>query len=175
MLLNYIDIGVSYFVALTPIVFIIMAVFYGIKFLVKRKFNFKPLSMLCEFAWVLTVLIILSITGVIGGDYGNTSIFQGNIHFSFSLFQEGLSTATLLNLILFIPFGFFSPIIFKKLREKWIYGILIGLVFSIIIEFFQTFSGRFIQLDDILMNTLGTFIGYEIYIFLRNKMRKKKS
>lgn len=52
MLLNYIDIGVSYFLVLTPIVFIIMAVFYGIKFLVKRKFNFKPLSMLCKFEMI---------------------------------------------------------------------------------------------------------------------------
>ncbi|WP_346961621.1 VanZ family protein [Clostridium sp.] len=134
--------------------------------LVKRKLEFKPLRMLCEFAWILTVAVILKITGIIGGDFGTTSIFDGNVQFSFDFFKEGLSTAALLNLILFIPFGFFSAIVFKKLRDKWIYGILIGIISSVTIEFLQTFTGRFVELEDVLMNTIGTFIGYTIWFLL---------
>ena len=74
--------------------------------------------------------------------------------------------ATLLNVILFIPYGFLSTVIFKKVREKWIYGLLVGLIFTVIIEFLQIFVGRFVQLDDILMNTLGTYIGYILFISL---------
>ena len=88
-----------------------------------------------------------------------TSILNGNVHFSFSLFQDGISMATLLNILLFIPFGFFSNIVFNKHQNKWMYGILIGFIFSIVIEFLQTFTGRFAELEDILMNTSGTFIG----------------
>lgn len=156
---------------------IIFCIFTAVKFLIKRKLVFKPSIMLCEFSWFLTVIVILNITGIIGpmsGDFGTTSIFDGSAQLSFDLFEEGLSTATLLNMILFIPFGFFSPVAFKKLGHKWSYGILIGLIFSVIIEFLQTFTGRFVQLDDLLMNTIGTFIGYEIWFWLSKLIQSLK-
>jgi len=140
--------------------------FTVIKFLVKRKFEFKPLIMLCEFAWIITVFLILKITGILGEYFGTTSFNYGIANFSFNLFKEELHIATLLNIILFIPFGFFSAIVFEKLRDKWIYGVLIGLIFSVIIEFLQTFNGRYGSSQDILTNTIGTFIGYEIWFWL---------
>lgn len=45
------------------------------------------------------------------------------------------------------------------LTTSQIYGILIGFLFTSIIETIQLFTGRFFQLDDIIMNTLGTYIG----------------
>ena len=175
MLMNYLRIGIATFVYLAPVALFIICIFIGVKFLVKRKFEFKPMKLLCEFAWILTVLAILKITGIIGGDFSTTSIFNGDAHISFSLFEEGLSMATLLNVILFAPFGFFSPIVFNKLHNKKIYGILIGIIFSIVIESVQTFTGRFIQLDDMLMNTLGTFIGYELWFLLSTVKLKQKN
>lgn len=166
MLINYLRIGIATFIYLIPVAFIILCSVIGIKFLIKRRFEFKPIKLLCEFAWILTVLSILKITGIIVGDFNTTSIFNGDAQISFSLFEEGLSMATLLNIILFIPFGFFSPIVFNKLKNNKIYGILIGIIFSLVIESLQIFIGRFVQLDDMLMNTLGTFIGYEIWFLL---------
>ena len=173
MLMNYLRIGIATFVYLAPVAFFILCTFIGVKFLVKRKFEFKPMKLLCDFAWILIVLAILAITGIIGGDFSTTSIFNGDAHISFSLFEEGLSMATLLNVILFVPFGFFSPIVFNKLQKKKIYGILIGIIFSIVIESLQTFTGRFVQLDDMLMNTLGTFIGYELWFLLSSVKLKE--
>ena len=175
MLMNYLRIGIATFVYLAPVALFIICTFIGVKFLVKRKFEFKPMKLLCEFAWILTVLAILKITGIIGGDFSTTLIFNGDSHISFSLFEEGLSMATLLNVILFVPFGFFSPIVFNKLQKKKIYGILIGIIFSIVIESVQTFTGRFVQLDDMLMNTLGTFIGYELLFLLSTVKLKQKN
>lgn len=173
MLNNYIVIGVWTFINLIPAALIIFCAVIGGKFLVKRKFEFKPLKMLCEFAWILIVLSILKITGIIGGDFSTTSIFNGNAHISFNIFEEGLSMAAVLNIILFIPFGFLSPIVFNKLKDKRIYVFLIGIIFSLAIEFLQTFTGRFVELADVLTNTLGTFIGYEIcMLFSRLKHRK---
>jgi glycopeptide antibiotics resistance protein len=164
MLSSYLQNGIFYFYGSIHKVVIVFCVFIVIKFLVKRKFQFKPLSMLCEFAWILTVFLILQITGIIGDNFGTTSFCYGIANFGF--FREGLSITTLLNIILFIPFGFFSAIVFKKLGDIWIYGVLIGLIFSVIIEFLQTFNGRYGSLQDVLMNTIGTFIGYEIWFWL---------
>lgn len=166
VLRSYLQDGIFAFYCVRTIALIVFCIFTTIKFLAKRKFEFKPFTMLCEFAWILTVLMILKITGIIGGNFGTTSLLYGIANFDFNLFKEGLSVATLLNIILFIPFGFFSPIVFKKLRDKWSYGVLIGLIFSVVIEFLQTFNGRYGELEDVLMNTIGTSIGYEICFWL---------
>ncbi len=171
---SHLQYGIFAFYCVRTIALIIFCVFTVIKFLVKRKYEFKPFSMLCELAWILTVLMILKITGIIDSNFGTTSLFNGTANFSFDLFKEELSIATLLNIILFIPFGFFSAIVFKKLRDKWIYGIFIGLIFSMIIEFLQTFNGRYGELEDVLMNTIGTFIGYEIWFWLSKLKEKQK-
>lgn len=174
MLDIYLQGAIIDFHSVIPIALIIFCVFTVVKFLVKRKYEFKPLSVLCEFAWILTVLTILKITGIIGDYFGTTSFCDGIVNFSFSLFKESLSIATLLNIVLFIPFGFLSAIIFKKLRNKWIYGILIGFIFSVIIEFLQTFNGRYGSLQDVIMNTIGTFIGYGIWFWSSKFNQKKK-
>lgn len=175
MLMNYLMTGINTFSYMIPTAIIIFAIGSGIKFLFKKTIKLHIPSMLCEFVWILILLSILQITGIIGGSFGITSPLDGSMHFSFSLFDEGLSIATLLNIALLIPFGFFSPIVFKRIQSKWIYGILIGFIFSVTIEFLQTFTGRFAQVNDILMNTLGTFIGYEIWFILSkiNHNRKK--
>lgn len=174
MLMNYLMTGINTFSYMIPTAIIIFAIALGIKFLLKKTIKLHIPSMLCEFVLILIFLSILEITGIIGGSFGTTSPFDGSMHFSFSLFDEGLSTASLLNIGLFIPFGFFSPIVFKRIQSKWIYGILIGFIFSVTIEFLQTFTGRFVQVDDILMNTLGTFIGYEIWGVLSKKNHTRK-
>lgn len=145
-------------------------IYTAAKFGIKRKAEFKPLVILSEFFWILNILAIMKITGIMEGIFGITSPFDGNVHISFGFFEEGLSMAALLNIALFIPFGFFSLAVFRRLKNRWFYGILIGLIFSIIIEFLQSFTGRFVQLDDLVMNTLGAFLGYEIcLLFLKLK------
>lgn len=163
MLSNYLNIGISYLTFHIPSSFVIFLIYFGIKSLIKKRIKIKPINIICEFLWILIVLTILSITGVLGGDFGVTSI--SNMNFSFSILEEGISMATILNIVLFIPFGFLSALNFKKLRDKRIYGILIGLIFTITIEFLQSFTGRFVQLEDIIMNTIGTYIGYILFIY----------
>lgn len=172
MLLNYLLTGISAFLNILPLAFIVFCVFTGVKLLLKTMLI--PFRMLCEFIWILIMFMILKITGIIGGDFGTTSIIMGNVNFSLDLFEEGLSIAALLNIALFIPFGFFSTIVFRNLQSKWIYGILIGLIFSGIIEFLQIFAGRFVQINDILMNTLGTFLGFILCSILSKLNRKMK-
>lgn len=145
-----------------PRVILGFIVYFIIKVLLQRRYKIKVLNTIFEYCFILIIILILKITGIIFGNFGATSIFTGNVNFSFNLFEEGLSRATVLNLVLFIPFGFLAALAIKKLREKWFYGLLVGMIFSIIIEFLQSFIGRYVQIDDIVMNTIGSFIGYEI-------------
>lgn len=64
------------------------------------------------------------------------------------------------NILLFIPLGFFLPLLwnqFKHLKNC----LKAGLLFSLIIEYSQLVTGRgYCQTDDVLTNVLGTLVGY---------------
>ncbi|WP_231595941.1 VanZ family protein [Bacillus sp. LK2] len=66
----------------------------------------------------------------------------------------------LFNIILFMPFGF--ALLWKKHTKLSIYQVtMIGFVFSLLIEFTQYAfpSGRSSDIDDVILNTVGTLLG----------------
>lgn len=75
---------------------------------------------------------------------------------------------TLLNVVYFIPFGYYLKSLFN-FEFKWI--VFFGFLFSFFIEFMQisgifgiyNCSWRYFDIDDILTNTIGTIIGVKIY------------
>lgn len=74
------------------------------------------------------------------------------------------------NLILLIPLAIILPMIFKKLRDNNI-TILICFLISILIEFMQYLSMflgnvRAVDIDDVILNTLGGVIGFLIFKLL---------
>ena len=71
-------------------------------------------------------------------------------------------TGYLLNIVMFVPLGFFIPLIWKQMR-KLSDAILAGAAFSILIELSQLLSYRGTDIDDIIMNTLGASIGCIMY------------
>ena len=68
----------------------------------------------------------------------------------------------LLNVVLFVPLGFFIPLIWKQMG-KLSNSLLAGAAFSILIELSQLLSYRGTDIDDLITNTLGATIGYLIY------------
>lgn len=168
--------GIWILVGLFPMALIIFAgvmiIEVGIEFIQKKKIEVKILNWLCQFLWILIVVSILKITGIIGGSFGISSPLDSYI--SFKLFEDGFNAATILNICLFIPYGFLPVFIFKNIHKHWWNGVILGAVFSIGIEFLQTFIGRFAQLDDVIMNTCGTLVGFLIgCLLLRITTRKK--
>ena len=69
---------------------------------------------------------------------------------------------TLLNVLLCIPLGLTLPLTKKGISYKHV--ILVGLIVSLTTETLQLFTHRGdFETKDIIMNTLGTVIGYTIY------------
>lgn len=79
------------------------------------------------------------------------------------------------NILLFIPLGILLPLISVRLRYAY-RCILLGVLLSLAIEFAQLFTQRgYWQIEDVLMNGIGTFVGYcisyvSITIFILQKM-----
>lgn len=77
-----------------------------------------------------------------------------------------------LNAALFVPFGFLVPVLWRELRS---WGTVTGAGFltSLLIECIQLFAFRATDVDDLIMNTLGAFVGYVLaWIFLHGYWKK---
>lgn len=67
------------------------------------------------------------------------------------------------NIILFMPLGFLLPFKFKWIN-KLVKAVLVGFIVSIFIELTQLLLPfRQTDIDDVILNTLGTGIGYGLY------------
>ena len=86
--------------------------------------------------------------------------------------QDVHITSYILNIILFVPLGVLAPIVWKKM-DKLINTVSLGFIFTLFIELTQLLNNRITDIDDIIMNVLGTIIGFVIFKIL-NKITKSK-
>lgn len=82
-------------------------------------------------------------------------------------FHDGISKDDLLNVLMTIPFGFLLP--FVKKRVTWKTALIAGAVLGTTIELLQLllaaiqgFSYRYVDVADVICNTVGTMIGWLI-------------
>lgn len=67
------------------------------------------------------------------------------------------------NIIMFIPFGILLPILFKRIRRV-LNCVGLGFLNSCVIEIAQFVTRRgYLQLDDVITNTVGALIGWLIW------------
>lgn len=82
------------------------------------------------------------------------------------------------NIILTIPFGFIYTLTFNK-RKTLVNTIIPGIIFSILIELLQLLIGqvigysyRVVDIDDVLLNTIGITMGYYLFIIIKPTLQK---
>lgn len=68
-------------------------------------------------------------------------------------------SATFLNILLFLPLGFLSAILWKPFRTSR-YNLMLGFCVSLAIEILQMFTFRATDINDLITNTLGSLIGW---------------
>ena len=64
-----------------------------------------------------------------------------------------------LNAIMFAPLGFLLPAYFERYRH-WGRTLAAGFLTSLTVELIQLFTFRATDVDDLIMNTLGTLVGF---------------
>lgn len=79
---------------------------------------------------------------------------------------------TILNIILFIPMGFFLPLLYEKhdgLKKTAIVGFLV----SLSVEIAQLFGFGTTDINDLITNTFGACLGYGIYRLIKKAVPKQ--
>lgn len=80
------------------------------------------------------------------------------------------------NVCMSVPYGIFVMIFIKN--KKWWKLLILAFIFTISIEALQFVIGtvidnmyRTIDIDDVILNALGAYIGYGLYKILPNNMK----
>ena len=69
------------------------------------------------------------------------------------------------NIVMFLPFGFFAALLWRGCT--WKRAVLMGLGITTCIECWQKLVGRYFDVDDIILNTLGVLCGYLLWRILK--------
>lgn len=70
------------------------------------------------------------------------------------------------NIVMFIPWGFCLPLLWKEYRS-FIKLALLSLMLPVCIEFFQLFVGRTVDVDDVILNFVGSMLGGVLFLIAR--------
>ncbi|MBQ7678091.1 MAG: VanZ family protein, partial [Lachnospiraceae bacterium] len=80
------------------------------------------------------------------------------------------------NIVVFIPFGFLLPAMWPKGEKHHpIAAVLVTITFSTVVELLQYLTRSGIaDVDDVILNSIGGFVGYLLYRAVEAMHRKKK-
>ncbi len=91
--------------------------------------------------------------------------------FGWSLFVGMLKSPveSALNVVLFMPLGFLLPLLDERF-ERLGRAVLVGFLLSLSVELVQMFGCGSTDINDLVTNTLGTCLGYGLFLLARRAL-----
>lgn len=179
----------NYIINMIPYMIIAVPIYLIIRFLMLRKSS-RKFNLYHEIALLIFVIFIVGLASqtvipkIELGINGNINILKNGKHginllplkVLFETYREVFINLNinyfiinfLGNIIMFMPIGFFIPLLWEIPDKKII---IVGFLFSLFIEVCQLFLNRGTDVDDLILNTLGTILGLLVYKFLYIKFK----
>lgn len=179
----------NYIVNMIPYMVIAVPIYLIVRFLMLRKSS-RKFNLYHEIALLIFVIFVVGLASqtvipkIELGINGNINILKNGTHginllplkVLFETYREVFINLNinyfiinfLGNIIMFMPIGFFIPLLWEIPNKKII---IVGFLFSLFIEVCQLFLNRGTDVDDLILNTLGTILGLLVYKFLYKKFK----
>lgn len=146
----------------------LVGVFILFKLLSKNEVKYKKSNYLLWITiFVIYIIGVINVTGLstLAQAHGyNFKIFRNTINLDLFTTDNYNFRMYYLNILMFIPLGVLLPIVYKS--KVFIKTMMMAMLFTSFIEFSQLFNSRSTDIDDIILNIIGCFIGYIIYSVL---------
>lgn len=148
----------------------------------KKRKLFRKIEILLFTAYLAVLCYFLFFADSMGRTYSERTYHYNLIPFKeitrFWVYRHSLDFWSVMinlvgNVVVFLPVGAFLPGLFAGCRKIFL-TVLLSFEFSLTVEMIQLVCkvGCF-DVDDIILNTLGGFLGYLLYWILRWAWRKK--
>lgn len=123
----------------------------------------KPLHIAAVFLFSFYLFSVITGTGI-----GGTAPFSFPPIIKWIPFDDIFNAPMhfFLNIVVFAPFGFFLPLLYRRYCNIRAVAIT-GFLFSLCIELLQMFGWGATEIDDLAANTLGVCLGYFAYRLIK--------
>ena len=143
-------------------IIIVLRIAYLIKNRVKFVF-YREIFMFTFIIYLMCLFYVVTFQDIDSSQISGYNIIPFKEMFRYKIGSRLFFKNVIGNMLMFIPFGFFTAYILRKIDFKWVF--FITLIVSITIEITQTYIGRVFDIDDVLLNVFGGSLGYYIFDF----------
>lgn len=166
--LLYLPQGLKY----SAILIVVLILINGLWYQFRRCLLISPLKVFCLGLFVSYMYTLLQQTyfSRVSGSRNTISLILGET------WQGSIQSKAYVieNILMMIPFGVLLPIVLKPAKNIFC-CIPLGFFFSVSLEYAQFLSQRgHMQVDDVVMNVMGTVIGYLFYVSVKLLCRFSK-
>ena len=144
------------------LIFTVVIVTIRITYLVVHKDKFVLYKELFMLAFLIYAMLLFYVVTFQDVNYGTNNFIPFKEILRYKVGSKVFMRNILGNILLFVPFGLFVSYIMKTRKVTPI--LFISLVTSGVIEYTQLKIGRTFDIDDIILNVVGGFVGYLIFI-----------
>ena len=147
------------------IISVVVAITLRVADIVKNKKEFCFYKELIALSFIIYILCLFQVVTF----QDNNNISSNNLIPFREMFRYDLGSRLFLknvlgNIIMFLPYGFFTSYFLKE--KKLLPIFILTAVASLTIESTQLMIGRVFDIDDILLNIVGGILGHYLYIVI---------
>jgi len=165
----------GYFLQALPIALLAGALYWLIRYHGKKREPTRRRVGSVLFVCYLTGLICLTLLLDVMGDVWYRLLYHMDSGRTLRFFEWSFnfvprpseylhSAESIANFILFLPFGVLYPL--SKAKPRWSGTLAAGFVCSVCIELLQPVFGRSFDIDDIILNVLGTAVSATVFFLV---------
>ena len=119
---------------------------------------------LLSWIFIIYILCLYYVVTYQDVNYGGVNLIPFKEMFRYSFGSPKFVKNVVGNILMFLPFGFFVSYYLKA--NKVSYPLVLTLIVSLTIELVQLKIGRVFDIDDVILNVVGGFCGFLIYVAL---------
>lgn len=147
------------------IISVVVAITLRAADIVKNKKEFCFYKELIALSFIIYILCLFQVVTF----QDNNNISSNNLIPFREMFRYNVGSRLFLknvlgNIIMFLPYGFFTSYFLKE--KKLLPILILTVVTSLTIECTQLMIGRVFDIDDILLNIMGGVLGHYLYILI---------
>lgn len=161
-----------------PMLIIILVILCSLRitYLIKKHKRFQLHKELISLIFIIYILCLFHVVTFQDNNYGVSNFIPFKEIFRYSIGSDKFMKNVLGNIMLFVPYGFLASYFLNN--KKFSVITILTIIVTLTIETVQYYIGRVFDIDDIILNLVGSIIGFLIFIgidAIRNKVKILKN
>jgi len=157
-----------------PMLIIILVIICSLRitYLIIKHKKFQLHKEMISLIFIVYILCLFHVVTFQDNNYGVSNFVPFKEIFRYDIGTDKFIKNVMGNILLFIPYGFLSSYFLNN--KKFSVITILTIITTLTIETVQYYIGRVFDIDDIILNLLGSIVGFLIFVGLdaiKNKVK----